>query len=114
MKGINNQIIMDNEEAYTIVIEMENGKTAQRCAGIRKYGRDAYCGYLTKNKKLMGRWLWNMKSYNQPVFFSALKSDSWGRPLHTTRGPLIEALRNLVYDYREDKRLERKGLRRAA
>lgn len=106
MRGINSDILVCNELPVTFFILMDDGRLLQRCTGIRSPKEGVFEGHLTRNKKLMGRWVWDMNRFEQPVFYSALRNYPNGNPRYLTKGPLIHALKKLVMAVIDSKKVE--------
>ena len=94
MRQLNKVFEKKGEDAVTISF-LYNGKLMQRVAGIKEIGDGIFAGYVTANKKITGRWVWNTRQYDNPVFYSE-KVSCHGRPLRITKGALNEALKDLV------------------
>lgn len=84
----------NHEEVFPLIVKI-GGKEVRRQAGFCWVCSHTYGGHLVKSNQVMGKWIWSKSRFSQPVFFSALVEKN-GRPATITKGPLIEALSNLV------------------
>ena len=79
-----------------IKVEVPYGnKKHSRIVGIKRLSRNIWAGTVTRNKKVTGRWAWNISRFDNPVFISQIVSAN-GKPKRYTKISLCEVIKSLV------------------
>lgn len=90
-----NKIFENNKETAMTVSIPWGKKNCQRIIGIKRIAKSVWCGTVTKNKKVTGRWVWDMHRFDNPVFISSIVMVN-GKPKRYTKLPLCEKIKELV------------------
>lgn len=90
-----NKIFENNKETAMTVSIPWGKKNCQRIIGIKRIAKSVWCGTVTKNKKVTGRWVWDMHRFDNPVFISSIVMVN-GKPKRYTKLPLCEKIKDLV------------------
>lgn len=69
MKNVNSVFSQYHEELYTVKFHLGD-KEFQRQIGIKMLERSIFAGHITRNKTVSARWVWDVRRYDNPVFYT--------------------------------------------
>ena len=91
-----NKIFQENKEAAMTVSVPWGKKNCRRIIGIKQIAKSIWCGTVTRGRKITGRWVWDTRRFDNPVFISAIAKVN-GKPKRYTKLPLCERIKELVH-----------------
>lgn len=79
-KNINSIFSDEDEEVYTVSL-CYKGKKYQRQVGIKILpgAKSVLGGHITRNKKITGRWVWDTRRYDYPVYYQTSRRERTAR-----------------------------------
>ena len=90
-----NKIFQENKETAMTVSVPWGKKSCKRVIGIKQIAKSIWCGTVTRGRKITGRWVWDTRRFDNPVFISSIAKVN-GRPKRYTKLPLCERIKELV------------------
>lgn len=90
-----NKIFQENKETPCDVSVPWGKKNCKRVIGIKQIAKSIWCGTVTRGRKITGRWVWDTRRFDNPVFISSIAKVN-GKPKRFTKLPLCERIKELV------------------
>ena len=90
-----NKIFQENKETAMTVSVPWGKKNCRRIIGIKQIAKSIWCGTVTRGRKITGRWVWDTRRFDNPVFISSIAKVN-GKPKRYTKLPLCERIKELV------------------
>ena len=90
-----NKIFEENKETPCDVSVPWGKKNCKRVIGIKQIAKSIWCGTVTRGRKITGRWVWDTRRFDNPVFISAITKVN-GKPKRFTKLPLCDRIKELV------------------
>ena len=90
-----NKISQENKEIAMPISVVWGKKNCRRIIGIKQIAKSVWCGTVTRSRKITGRWVWDTRRFDNPVFISSIVMVN-GKPKRYTKLPLCEKIKELV------------------
>lgn len=90
-----NKIFESNKETAMPVSVVWGKKNCRRVIGIKQIAKSVWCGTVTRSRRITGRWVWDTRRFDNPVFISSIVTVN-GKPKRYTKLPICEKIKDLV------------------
>ena len=78
-------------------------KNCKRTIQVHQIEKTIWCGTVVRNRRFMGRWVWNITRFQNPMFISSIAKVN-GKPKRYTKLPICEAIKKIVLAEKKKKK----------